>query len=65
MNKRTDKKTPVTVNILSNNKITLDGKSVLGTILAVVLLSALVVSGVESETLANLIRSLMGAFLGS
>lgn len=65
MNKRTDKKTPVTVNILSNIKISLDGKSVLGTILAVVLLSALVVSGIESETLANLIRSLIRAFLGS
>ena len=65
LNKRTDNNVSVTVNILSNIKISLDGKSVLCIILAVGLFAALVVSGVESETLTNLIRSLIRALLDS
>ena len=64
-NKSTDSKTPITVNILSNIKISFGGKSVLGIIIVGILLFTLVVSGVEPETLSSLIRSLIEAFLGS
>jgi hypothetical protein len=57
MNKRTNKKSAenkpsITVNIFSNIKISLDGKSVLLIIAAVTIaiVTALVVSGGESET---------------
>jgi hypothetical protein len=64
-NKSTDSTTPITVNILSNIKISFGGKSVLGIIIVVILVFALAVSGIESETLSNLIRSIIDAFLGS
>lgn len=64
-NKSTDSKTPVTVNILSNIKISFGGKSVLGIIIVGILIATLAVSGIEPETLSNLIRSLIEAFLGS
>jgi hypothetical protein len=72
MNKRADKKsaerkTPITVNIFSNNRISLDGKSVLFIILAaaIAIVTALVVSGSGTETQSSLIRSLIDALLGS
>ena len=64
-NKSSDNKVPVTVNILSNIKISIGGKSVLGIIIIGIVITVLVVSGVESETLSNLIRSFIEAFLGA
>lgn len=64
-NKSTDSKNPETVNILSNIKISFGGKSVLGIIIVGILIVTLAVSGIEPETLSNLIRSLIEAFLGS
>jgi hypothetical protein len=64
-NKSSDSKAPVTVNIFSNIRVSVGGKSVLGIIIVGVLLVVLDVSGIEPETLLNLIRSFIEAFLGS
>jgi hypothetical protein len=58
MKKRADKPS-VTINIFSGNEISLDGKSVLCIIVALVSLS-LVISICDPKLRADLIRSLIG-----
>ena len=62
--KEADCKSTVTVNILNNIKVSVGGKAVLAIILSI-LFFALVVSGVEPETLSNLVHSLIEVFTGS
>ena len=50
-------KTPITINIFSGNKISLDGKSVV-TILIVIVCLTLVISFCSPELRANVIRLL-------
>ena len=51
-------KTPITINIFSGNKISLDGKSVV-TILIVIVCLTLVISFCSPELRANVIRLLI------
>ena len=67
MKKRTEGKAnperSMTVNIFSNYKISVDSKSILPIVFAIIVLAALVVSGTNSETLQS-VRSLLEAWLG-
>ena len=56
-------KSSVSVNILSNIRISLDGKSTFFIIIGIMIVT-LVVSDVELETLSNIIH-LIRAFIGS
>lgn len=67
MRRRTSKRTPMTVNIFSNNEINVGGESVARCVLlvAIVVVCSLAVSAYGPEAFLDLVRSVIASLLGS